>query len=72
VVVAMQTASPSVFALKSECDKTLEPGKSCKVKVTFKPTSTTPQSGELMIYDNLTNSPQSVPLSGTGRAAKEK
>ncbi len=72
VVVAMQTASPSMFAMKSGCEKTLNPGQTCKVKVTFKPTNTTPQSGALMIYDNLTNSPQIVPLSGTGRAAKGK
>jgi hypothetical protein len=72
VSVAMQTASPSVFALKSECEKTLEPGQTCKASVTFKPTNTTKQSGELMIYDNLTSSPQSVPLSGTGKAPKGK
>jgi hypothetical protein len=72
VSVAMQTASPSVFALKSECEKTLKPRESCKASVTFKPTNATAQSGELMIYDNLTSSPQSVPLSGTGKAAKGK
>lgn len=72
VVVAMQTASPSVFVVKSECEKTLEPGKTCKASVTFKPTNTTAQSGRLMIYDNLTSSPQSVELSGTGKAPKGK
>ncbi len=40
--VAMQTATPSVFTMKSECEKTLDPGKTCKVKVTFTPTDTTP------------------------------
>ena len=70
--VAMQTASPSEFVLKSECKKTLEPRETCKASVTFKPTNTTAQSGELMIYDSLTSSPQSVPLSGTGKAAKGK
>ena len=72
VSVAMQTASPSMFAMKSECEKTLDPGQTCKASVTFKPTNTTPQTGELMIYDNLATSPQSVPLSGTGKAPKGK
>ena len=72
VAVAMQTASPSIFTLKSGCEKTLAPGESCKVKVTLKPTTTTPQTGVLMVYDNLPNSPQPVPLSGTGKPPKAK
>ena len=72
IALAMQTASPSMFALKSECEKTLAPGQTCKVKVTFKPTNTTPQTGNLMIYDNLPTSPQSVPLSGTGKPPQGK
>jgi hypothetical protein len=72
VNVEMETASPPVFAVKSECKKTLAPGKSCKTSVTFKPTDTTEQSGALKIYDNVAGAPQSVPLSGTGKAAKKK
>jgi hypothetical protein len=70
--ITMETASPSVFAVKAHCVKTLKPGKSCKVSVTFKPTDTTPQTGQLMIYDNVAGSPQVVGLSGTGKAAKPK
>ena len=70
VTIEMQVASPSVFAMKSECKKTLKPGKSCKASVTFNPTDTTPQIGSLIIYDDLTGSPQIVGLSGTGKAAK--
>ncbi len=70
VNIEMESASPSVFAMKSECEKTLKPGKSCKAKVTFNPTDTTPQSGSLLIYDNVIGEPQSVGLSGTGTAAK--
>lgn len=72
VDIELESASPSVFAVKSECKKTLKPGKSCKVSVTFKPTNTTAQIGSLMIYDNASGSPQSVALSGTGLAAKTK
>jgi hypothetical protein len=60
------------FAVKSECEETLEPGKSCKVSVTFSPTDTAAQTGSLVIYDNATGSPQRVGLSGTGKAAKKK
>ncbi|MGA8640590.1 choice-of-anchor D domain-containing protein [Candidatus Binatus sp.] len=73
VTIEMETASPSVFAVKSQCKKTLKPGKSCKVSVTFKPVDdTTAETGSLMIFDNATGSPQSVGLSGTGKAPKTK
>ncbi len=73
VTIEMESASPSVFAVKSQCKKTLSPGKSCKVSVTFKPVDdTTAETGKLMIFDNASGSPQSVPLSGTGKAAKKK
>jgi glucuronoarabinoxylan endo-1,4-beta-xylanase len=73
VTIEMESASPSVFAVKSECKKTLKPGKSCKVSVTFKPVDdTTAETGSLMIFDNASGSPQSVPLSGTGAAAKKR
>jgi hypothetical protein len=58
--------------VKTECEKTLAPGKSCKVSVTFTPPDTTAQSGNLTIVDNVIGPPQSVALSGTGKAAKKK
>ena len=70
VNVEMETASPSVFAVTSNC-QTLEPGKSCKVMVTFMPTDTTPQTGKLEILDNVIGAPQTVDLSGTGKAPKD-
>jgi hypothetical protein len=71
VNIGSENASPSVFAVASECKETLAPGKSCKVSVTFSPTGTTAQTGSLDIYDNVIGSPQSVPLSGTGKAPKK-
>jgi hypothetical protein len=68
----METASPSMFAVKSQCKKTLAPGKSCKASVTFKPSGVTPQTGNLMIFDNAGASPQLVGLSGTGTPPKKK
>lgn len=70
VNIEMEVASPPVFAVKSACAQTLAPGKSCSVSVTFTPADTTPQTGSLTIYDNVTGSPQSVPISGTGKPGK--
>jgi glucuronoarabinoxylan endo-1,4-beta-xylanase len=73
VTIEMESASPSVFAVKSQCKKTLKHGKSCKVSVTFKPVDdTTAETGSLMIFDNATGAPQSVELSGMGKAPKKK
>jgi hypothetical protein len=72
VSIESETASPPVFTVKSGCEKTLKPGKSCKVSVTFNPPDTTLRTSSLMIFDNLAGSPQSVGLSGTGKAAKKK
>jgi sugar lactone lactonase YvrE len=72
VSIESESASPPVFAVTSECEETLEPGKSCKVSVTFTPADTTRQTGSLKIVDNVIGEPQSVGLSGTGKAAKKK
>ena len=73
VMVEMESVASSVFTVKSQCKKTLSPGKSCKVSVTFKPVDdTTAETGVLMIVDNATGSPQSVGLSGMGKAPKKK
>jgi len=73
VNIEIESASPPVFTVSSRCEETLDPGKSCKVSVTFQPgTDTKLQTEKLMIYDNVTGSPQAVSLSGTGKAPKKK
>ena len=67
LTIQMQSVTPGAFAIKSQCKKTLKPGKTCKVSVTFKPPDTTPQTATLMIFDNAAGSPQMIPLSGTGK-----
>jgi hypothetical protein len=67
VIVTGETTTGAGFAVKTQCDKTLKPEKSCKVEVTFKPTDTTPATGDLIINDNATGNPQMIPLSGTGK-----
>ena len=49
------------------CGATLAAAKNCKIKVTFTPTQTGTRTGQLTITDNAPNSPQTVPLTGTGK-----
>jgi hypothetical protein len=65
MITGETTAAP--FAVKTQCIKTLAPGKSCKVSVTFTPPDTTLQMGNLIVNDNATGAPQMIPLSGTGK-----
>jgi hypothetical protein len=46
---------------------TLNPGASCVLNVTFKPTVTGTQTATLRLTDNASNSPQTIGLSGTGQ-----
>jgi len=56
------------FLIKSNtCGASLAVGKSCKVKVTFKPTQKGLRTGNLTFTDNAPGSPQNAPLSGTGK-----
>jgi hypothetical protein len=52
----------------TSCGSTLAAGKSCLIKITFTPTQVGARSGNITITDNAPNSPQKVPLSGTGTA----
>ncbi|WP_425156576.1 choice-of-anchor D domain-containing protein [Candidatus Binatus sp.] len=67
VVVTSETTTGAPFAVAKQCAKTLKPGSSCKVEVTFKPSDDTLQTGALIVNDNASGAPQMVPLSGTGK-----
>jgi subtilase family serine protease len=56
------------FSQTNTCGSTLAAGKSCTISVTFSPTQVGPLTGTLYVNDNGTNSPQTVSLSGTGKA----
>jgi Putative Ig domain/Abnormal spindle-like microcephaly-assoc'd, ASPM-SPD-2-Hydin len=45
---------------------TLAPGTSCSVSITFSPTASGARSATFTLTDNAANSPQTVPISGTG------
>ncbi|MGB7332496.1 MAG: protease pro-enzyme activation domain-containing protein [Terriglobales bacterium] len=53
---------------KTPCGATLAAGKTCQIGVTFNPTQVGALTGTLSVSDNASNSPQTVSLSGTGRA----
>jgi len=52
------------------CGTTLLIGKTCKIEMTFTPTGVGTETGTLTITDNAGNSPQTVPLTGTGKVPK--
>jgi len=52
------------------CGSTLAPKKKCKIAVTFTPTQAGTLTGDVTITDNAPNSPQQVPLTGTGKEPK--
>ncbi len=54
------------FSQTNDCPATLAPAASCAASVTFAPTVTGARSAALTLNDNADNSPQAVPLSGTG------
>jgi hypothetical protein len=58
------------FSLQSTtCGNTLGPGAKCSFTIAFTPTVAGTLSGQLYIYDNEADSPQSINLTGTGQYA---
>ncbi len=56
------------FAQGTTCTSStsLAPGAACTMNVTFTPSSKHQMSGQITITDNAVNSPQDIPLAGTG------
>lgn len=66
MIIGQETAPP--FSIKSQCAmKSLAPGKSCKVSVTFTPPDKSAHMGQLTIMDDAQGAPQIVTLTGTGK-----
>jgi len=70
VALTINNIAPSgAFAISANtCGSTLAAGKTCKVSVTFTPTALGAATGTLTLTDSAANSPQDVPMSGTGVA----
>ena len=58
-----------MFNETSNCGASLAAGASCTISVTFAPVTTGSVTGNLLVTDNATGSPQMVTLTGTGTAA---
>jgi len=54
------------FSQTNTCGAVLAAEQSCKITVTFAPTTTGTLSADVSVSDNAAGSPQMVPLSGTG------
>jgi len=54
------------FSQTNNCGS-VSAGRSCTIKVTFKPTAKGTRTGAIAVTDNASGSPQSVTLTGTGR-----
>jgi Protein of unknown function (DUF1573) len=55
------------FSFRNYCSQSLKPGASCSIAVTFNADDSGTRSATLKITDNASGSPQSVPLTGTGK-----
>jgi len=66
--IAITGTNASDFSQSSNCPSALAPGKKCTISVTFTPSLIGTEAATLGISDDATNSPQTVPLSGTGVA----
>jgi hypothetical protein len=60
------TTSGDFHISNNTCGATVAAGAQCAVSVTFTPTKKGKRTGNLTFTDNAANSPQTVPLSGTG------
>jgi sugar lactone lactonase YvrE len=70
--VAITGTNATSYVLTNACGATLAAGANCVIHVAFKPTTTGSLPATLSITDNGGNSPQTVPLTGTGTAAAVK
>ncbi len=59
-------SNPGDFAQTNNCGSSIAANGSCAINVTFTPTVTGARSASLLVSDDASGSPQTVPLSGTG------
>ncbi len=66
--IALTGTNASAFSQTNTCGATVAAGSSCSITAIFAPTTVGSFSGSINVSDNVTGSPQSVALSGTGTA----
>jgi Abnormal spindle-like microcephaly-assoc'd, ASPM-SPD-2-Hydin len=64
--IAITGTNAANFSKTTTCGASLAVSASCTISVKFTPSSIGPESANLVITDNASNSPQIIPLSGTG------
>lgn len=64
--IAISTSGNFAVSTKT-CGTSLAPKAKCTIGVTFKPTAKGERTGQLIIHDSTSNSPQTSHLSGTGQ-----
>jgi trimeric autotransporter adhesin len=72
IAVSITGAEAGDFSQTDTCAGTLNPGLSCTITVTFKPTVVGARSAQVSIADNSLGSPQTVALSGNGISGTPK
>lgn len=65
-LTAISIATSSDYTQTNNCGTSLNSGASCKINVTFHPLAGGARNGILSIGDSAIDSPQTVPLTGTG------
>jgi hypothetical protein len=60
------TGDYSLVTGSNTCSASLAPAAVCTVQLVFAPTATGPRTGAVTFSDNAANSPQTLPLTGTG------
>jgi alpha-tubulin suppressor-like RCC1 family protein/Leucine-rich repeat (LRR) protein len=65
--ITLGGANGGDFAQSNTCTAPLTPTASCTFTVTFRPVASGPRSAAINIVDNVTGSPHSISLSGTGQ-----
>ena len=66
--VAVTGTNSTSFSESDNCQPSLAAGNTCTIKVIFSPSAAGSYSAAVTLTDNVTNSPQSVSLAGTGIA----
>ncbi|PYU88930.1 MAG: hypothetical protein DMG25_19485 [Acidobacteria bacterium] len=62
----LQISGDFAFAGTGNCSGSVAAGASCSISVNFTPTTTGTRTGTVTITDNASNSPQTIPLTGSG------
>ena len=62
----MSISGDFAFAGTGNCSGSVAAGASCTISVNFTPTTTGTRTGTVTIADNASNSPQTIPLTGSG------